>query len=101
MNLGLTTLAQLFTNKGARRAQARRQHWCGTVATVLSEVERIGPPDGPARVVRHGRAGAGRARCGQSDGVKRRESDRFSSDEGPAGDRPRRTRAYLVGLAGS
>ena len=49
---------------------------------VLSGVERTGPPDGDqARVVRHGRAGAGRALCGQSDGVKWRESDRFSSDE--------------------
>ena len=57
-----------------------------------------GPPDGgPARVVRHGRAGAGRARCAQSDETKRRESDRFSSDEGPAGVRPRRTLASRFG----
>ena len=64
----------------------------------LSGVERTGPPDGGlARVVRHGRAGAGRARCRQSDGVKRRKSDRFSSDEGPAGVRPRRTLASRFG----
>ena len=68
------------------------------ILNVLSGVERTGPPDGgPARVVRHGWAGAGRARCGQSDGVKRRESDRFSSDEGPAGVRPRRTLASRFG----
>ena len=65
---------------------------------VLSGFERTGPPDGvPARVVRHGRAVAGRARCGQSDGVKRRESDRFSIDEGPAGVRPRRTLSSRFG----
>ena len=42
-------------------------------------------------VKRHGRAVAGRARCGQSNEAKRRESGRFCSEEGPAGVRARRT----------
>ena len=68
----------------------------GNERPVFPGVERIGPPDGgPARVVRHERAGAGRAWCGpgQRDETKRR----FGSDEGPAGVRLRRTLASRFG----
>ena len=57
---------------GANHAAATVGRTLEPLSAVLSGAEQTGPPDGgPARVARHGRAGAGRARRGQSDETKR------------------------------